>query len=129
MAILFKLLFFSCRCRSFLVAPAPRKKYNSFKVFLLQSGLKNTNPWKNSHRNLVSSHRYRFCICFYQGDSLFIVSDNSGFLYEYTIGTGTVNEYPLLKNAIQNIAKQDKPDFEAITHFQDTFICIWFWFY
>jgi hypothetical protein len=31
------------------------------------------------------------------GDSLFIVSDNSGFLYEYTIGTGTVNEYPLLK--------------------------------
>jgi hypothetical protein len=34
---------------------------------------------------------------FYQGDSLFIVSDNSGFLYEYTIGTGTVNEYPLLK--------------------------------
>jgi hypothetical protein len=57
---------------------------------------------------------------FYQGDSLFIVSDNSGFLYEYTIGTGTVNEYPLLKNAIQNIAKQDKPDFEAITHFQDT---------
>jgi hypothetical protein len=37
----------------------------------------------------------------------FIVSDNSGFLYEYTIGTGTVNEYPLLKNAIQNIAKQE----------------------
>jgi hypothetical protein len=34
---------------------------------------------------------------FYQGDSLFIVSDNSGFLYEYTIGTGTVNEYPLKK--------------------------------
>jgi hypothetical protein len=33
-----------------------------------------------------------------------------------------------LKNAIQNIAKQDKFDFEA-HHFQDTFICIWFWFY
>jgi hypothetical protein len=38
---------------------------------------------------------------FLSGDSLFIVSDNSGFLYEYTIGTGTVNEYPLLKNAIK----------------------------
>lgn len=57
---------------------------------------------------------------FYHGDSLFIISDNSGFLYEYAINTGTVNEYPLLKNAVQNSAKQDKPDFESITHFQDT---------
>lgn len=57
---------------------------------------------------------------FYHGDSLFIISDNSGFLYEYAIYTGTVNEYPLLKNAVQNSAKQDKPDFESITHFQDT---------
>jgi hypothetical protein len=57
---------------------------------------------------------------FYHGDSLFIISDNSGFLYEYAIAKGTVNEYPLLKNAVQNSAKQDKPDFESITHFQDT---------
>jgi hypothetical protein len=57
---------------------------------------------------------------FYQGNSLFMISDNSSFLYEYNITNGTVNEYPLLKNASQNILKQDKPDFESITHFQDT---------
>ena len=57
---------------------------------------------------------------FYQNNSLFVISDNSTFLYEYNIATKTVNEYPLLKNPSQNIAKQDKPDFESITHFQDT---------
>lgn len=57
---------------------------------------------------------------FYQGNSLFIISDNSGLLYEYTIDSGVLNEYPLLKNASKNILKQDKPDFESITHFQDT---------
>ena len=57
---------------------------------------------------------------FYQNNSLFVISDNSTFLYEYNTATKTVNEYPLLKNPSQNIAKQDKPDFESITHFQDT---------
>ena len=57
---------------------------------------------------------------FYQGDSLFLISDNSSFIYEYSIATGTLNEFPLLQNAKQNIAKSDKPDFESITHFQDT---------
>ena len=57
---------------------------------------------------------------FYYDDSLFIISDNSGFLYEYSIATGTVQGYPLLKNATQNIAKKNKPDFESVTHFQDT---------
>jgi hypothetical protein len=56
---------------------------------------------------------------FYQGDSLFLISDNSSFIYEYSIATGTLNEFPLLQNAKQNIAKSDKPDFESITHFQD----------
>jgi hypothetical protein len=56
---------------------------------------------------------------FYQGNSLFMISDNS-FLYEYNITNGTVNEYPLLKMLTKNILKQDKPDFESITHFQDT---------
>lgn len=57
---------------------------------------------------------------FYQGDSLFLISDNSGFLYEYNITNKTVNEFPLLKNTTQNIPKKDKPDFESLTHFQDT---------
>lgn len=57
---------------------------------------------------------------FYQGDSLFLISDNSGFLYEYNITNKTVKEFPLLKNTSQNISKKDKPDFESLTHFQDT---------
>lgn len=57
---------------------------------------------------------------YYQDDSLYIISDNSGFLYEYAITTNTLHEYPLLKNAVQNSPKQDKPDFESLTHFKDT---------
>ncbi|MDG2433353.1 hypothetical protein [Flavobacterium sp.] len=57
---------------------------------------------------------------FYQEDSLYIISDNSGFIYEYAIPTQTLNQYPLLKNALPNIPKQDKPDFESLAHFQDT---------
>ena len=57
---------------------------------------------------------------FYQNNSIFVISDNSSFLYEYNIAKETLKEYPLLKNASQNIAKQDKPDFESLTHFQDT---------
>jgi hypothetical protein len=57
---------------------------------------------------------------FYQNNSIFVISDNSSFLYEYNIAKETLKEHPLLKNASQNIAKQDKPDFESLTHFQDT---------
>lgn len=57
---------------------------------------------------------------FYQEDSLYIINDNSGFIYEYAIPTKILNQYPLLRNAKPNIPKKDKPDFESLTHFQDT---------
>ena len=57
---------------------------------------------------------------FYQEDSLYIISDNSGFIFEYSIPTQTLNQYSLFKNATQRIAKQDKPDFESLAHYQDT---------
>jgi len=53
----------------------------------------------------------------YKDDSLFLISDNSGFLYEYDITTTDLKKYHLIENPSQNIPKKDKPDFEAIAHF------------
>ncbi|SEA01404.1 hypothetical protein SAMN05443667_101612 [Flavobacterium gillisiae] len=57
---------------------------------------------------------------FFQNNSLYLIGDNSGFLYEYNITDASLNKYPLLQNPSENIPKKDKPDFESITHFQDT---------
>jgi hypothetical protein len=48
--------------------------------------------------------------------SLYIIGDNSGFLYQYHIETKELQKYPLIENASENILKKDKPDFESITH-------------
>lgn len=50
----------------------------------------------------------------YHEDKLYIISDSSTFLYEYTIPTEKLNKIALVENAQDNIAKKDKPDFEAI---------------
>jgi hypothetical protein len=51
---------------------------------------------------------------------LYLISDIVCFLYEYNITDTNLNKYPLLQNPSQNILKEDKPDFESLTHFQDT---------
>lgn len=56
----------------------------------------------------------------YKDNSLFIVGDNSGFLYEYHLDSKDLKRHPLIENPTENILKKDKPDFEAITAFQDT---------
>lgn len=56
----------------------------------------------------------------YKDNTLFIIGDNSGFLYEYTIPSQTLQQHQIIENAAANIAKSEKPDFEAITHFGDT---------
>lgn len=56
----------------------------------------------------------------YKNNSLFIVGDNSGFLYEYHIDSQHLNRHPLIENPSENIPKKDKPDFEALTCFQDS---------
>jgi hypothetical protein len=50
----------------------------------------------------------------YQDEKLYLISDNSTFLYEYSIPTEKLNKIALVENAQDNIAKKDKPDFEAI---------------
>ena len=53
----------------------------------------------------------------YKDNALWIIGDNSGFLYEYHIDSKDLNRHPLIENPSENILKKDKPDFEAITHF------------
>ncbi len=48
-------------------------------------------------------------------DSLFIISDNSTFLYEYSIAKKEYSKIKLLENSQENIPKKQKLDFESIT--------------
>ena len=56
----------------------------------------------------------------YKDNSLLIIGDNSGFLYEYHMGSKDLKRHPLLENPTENTLKKDKADFEAITHFGDS---------
>ncbi|MGH2664234.1 DUF6929 family protein [Flavobacterium sp.] len=51
----------------------------------------------------------------YYNNSLFMISDSSGFLYEYGLDSAQLQQHSLIKNSTQNIAKKQKPDFESIT--------------
>ena len=56
----------------------------------------------------------------YKDNSLMIIGDNSGFLYEYQMDSHDLKRHPLLENPTENTLKKDKADFEAITHFGDS---------
>ncbi|MBF7090048.1 hypothetical protein IUY40_00625 [Flavobacterium sp. ALJ2] len=56
----------------------------------------------------------------YQDNSLYIIGDNSGYLYEYNIDNSDLKKYEIIANPTENIAKNLKPDFESITHHNDT---------
>ena len=51
-------------------------------------------------------------------DNLYIIADNATFLYQYNLSQKTFIKIPLAENALDNIEKSDKPDFESIV-FQD----------
>jgi hypothetical protein len=51
----------------------------------------------------------------FKKDSLFIISDNSTFLYQFDISENKLNRIPLVENAQENIPKKDKFDFESIS--------------
>ncbi len=55
----------------------------------------------------------------YKDNSLFIIGDNSGYLYEYPLDSKQLKKYPLIENPSENIAKNSKPDFEAIANYGD----------
>ncbi|MEC5166126.1 hypothetical protein RCH18_001861 [Flavobacterium sp. PL11] len=59
----------------------------------------------------------------YKDNSLYIIGDNSGYLYEYLLDSNDLKRYPLLENPAENIIKKDKPDYEAITSYgEDLYI-------
>lgn len=51
----------------------------------------------------------------YKENSLFIISDNSSFLYEYQIQENKLNKIKLTEDSQENISKKDKYDLESIT--------------
>lgn len=53
----------------------------------------------------------------YKDNQLFIIGDNSSFLYEYSIENKELKRHPLTENPSENIPKKEKTDFEAITEF------------
>jgi hypothetical protein len=55
----------------------------------------------------------------FKDNFLFIISDNSSFLYEYQIAEKQLNKIELFENSQENIAKKDKLDFESITVFNN----------
>lgn len=57
---------------------------------------------------------------FLNNNSLYVIGDNSGYLYEYNIQNQQLNQHALIDNPTQNIAKNLKPDFESLTHHNDT---------
>ncbi|MCG2611129.1 hypothetical protein LZZ90_06385 [Flavobacterium sp. SM15] len=55
----------------------------------------------------------------FKNNQLLVVGDNSSYLYEYNIENKVLERHPLTENPSENIAKKDKPDFEAITEFDN----------
>ena len=60
----------------------------------------------------------------YTNNSVLAIGDNSTYLYEYQMDSKELKKYPLLENASETIAKNIKPDFEAITQYENTIYII-----
>lgn len=56
----------------------------------------------------------------YHDNTIIAIGDNSSYLYEYQMETNTLNRLPLAENSEENIPKKFKPDFEALTKYQDS---------
>jgi len=56
----------------------------------------------------------------YQDNTIFAIGDNSSYLYEYHIDSNKLERHALAENSEENIPKSIKPDFEAITKYEDS---------
>ena len=54
---------------------------------------------------------------FYGGNHLYLISDSSSFLYHYNTETTVLEKIKVTGDSRDNIAKSEKPDFEAIGHY------------
>ena len=55
---------------------------------------------------------------------LFLISDSSNFLYQYDIDKKLLLKFPLVKDAKENIEKENKPDLESITQYGNQLIML-----
>jgi hypothetical protein len=51
----------------------------------------------------------------YTEDAIYLISDSSSFLYEYSFVSEKTTKIALIPDAIESIEKKNKPDFESIT--------------
>ena len=56
----------------------------------------------------------------YQDNKILAIGDNSSYLYEYYMDSNKLERHALAENSEENIPKKLKPDFEAITKYQDS---------
>jgi hypothetical protein len=54
---------------------------------------------------------------YYKDSSLFIISDNSNLLYQYSTETELLEKIKLDNDSKNNIAKSEKPDFESLVNY------------
>ncbi|MES2445619.1 MAG: hypothetical protein V4546_00480 [Bacteroidota bacterium] len=59
---------------------------------------------------------------FLKQDFLYVIGDNSAYLYEYDIDSKTLNKIQILKDlpVLENIPKAQKPDFEVLCHYENS---------
>lgn len=60
----------------------------------------------------------------YSQNVLFVISDSSNFLYQYDIDKKLLLKFPLVKDAKENIEKENKPDLESITQYGNQLIML-----
>lgn len=60
----------------------------------------------------------------YSQNVLFVISDSSNFLYQYDIDKKLLLKFPLVKDAKENIEKENKPDLESITKYGNQLIML-----
>lgn len=50
----------------------------------------------------------------YKDNSLYVIGDNSGYLYEYPLDSKQLKRHALIDNPLENTPKKDKSDLEAL---------------
>ena len=60
----------------------------------------------------------------YSQNVLFVISDSSNFLYQFDIDKKLLLKFPLVKEARENIEKENKPDLESITQYGNQLIML-----
>lgn len=58
---------------------------------------------------------------FLKENLLYVTGDNSSYLYEYELKSSGLKRHALSENPAENIAKKLKPDFEALTFYENSF--------